>query len=147
MSQIVNAAIQVTDLKTAEAACRAVGAVWLGWGRHTVFSDQYKGFGIQLKGWNYPVVIVSSYEDRIAIDETDSASIRRTDSGEIVRLGFDNYDGVWGSDAALDGFLREYSVQRLSGQMQEAAGLTGQVIQTYDSEANEMVLELVQAGD
>ena len=52
--------------------------------------DEATGLLVQLPGWLYPVV-------------ADTAT---------GQLRYDNYAGVWGDPAHLDGFLQHYSVEK-----------------------------------
>lgn len=59
-------------------------------GHHQTYSGNFSGIGIQLPGWNYPVVI----------------------NPETGELKYDNYNGHWGDQIQLDEFAQAYAVEK-----------------------------------
>jgi len=90
MSHVVTVEAKCTDEGAIRAACRRLGAECLGYGRHALYQGPLNGLGVQLKGWQYPLVI-------------------NTGSGQVR---FDNYEGRWGDARELDRFKQAYAVCR-----------------------------------
>lgn len=59
-------------------------------GRHGIYSGAFEGIGVQLPGWNYPIVI-------------------NPETGEVK---YDNFSGSWGSQERLDEMVQMYSVEK-----------------------------------
>jgi hypothetical protein len=59
-------------------------------GRHQIYSGNFEGIGVQLPGWNYPVII-------------------NPQTGEVK---YDNYSGHWGDQDNLDEFAQAYAVEK-----------------------------------
>jgi hypothetical protein len=59
-------------------------------GRHTIYSGTFEGIGVQLPGWNYPVIV-------------------NPETGEVK---YDNFGGHWGNQDNLDEFAQAYAVEK-----------------------------------
>lgn len=90
MSHIVQIQTEVRDAGAVEAACGRLGLPQPVDGTHQLFSGTVTGLGVQLPGWQYPVVC---------------------DLGR-GELKYDNYGGRWGEQAHLDRFLQRYACER-----------------------------------
>ncbi|QDU59579.1 hypothetical protein Pan216_04090 [Planctomycetes bacterium Pan216] len=90
MSHIVEIETEVRDAVAACAACRRLGLPEPVQGSFELFGGLVEGLGIQLDGWQYPVVC-------------DLAS------GQVR---FDNFGGRWGDQTQLDRFLQAYAIEK-----------------------------------
>ena len=90
MSHIVTIKTEVRDANAVRAACGRRHLPLPVQGNHTLFSRHVAGLGVQLPDWRYPVVC-------------------DLPTGE---LHFDNFDGRWGEQQHLDGFLQAYAVEK-----------------------------------
>ena len=90
MSHIVQIKTEVKDAAAIAAACRRLGLKEPTTGKFNVFSVSREGVGVELPGWNYPVVC-------------------NTETGAV---DFDNYNGSWGKQVELDKFLQAYAVEK-----------------------------------
>ncbi len=90
MSHIVKIQTEFKDAVAIEAACKRVGATWRGAGTYTLFRSSAAGLGVQLKGWEYPLVIDPM-------------------TGQVEH---DNFGGMWGDTAELNGFKQAYTVEK-----------------------------------
>ena len=90
MSHIVQIKTQIRDAEAVRAACRRLGLAAPMQGTSRLFSGEVTGLAVQLPGWRYPAVC-------------------QLDSGQVQ---FDNFQGNWGEQKALDGFLQSYGVER-----------------------------------
>lgn len=90
MSHIVQIQTEVRDPAAIRAACERLGLPQPLQGTHRLFSGEETGLGVQLPGWQYPVVC-------------DVAS---------GHLKYDNFNGHWGDQSHLDKFLQSYAVTK-----------------------------------
>ena len=90
MSHIVQIQTQVRDAEGVRAACRRLGLAEPVLGTFPLFSAVASGVAVQLPGWKYPVVC-------------------QLDTGQVQ---FDNFQGNWGEQKELDGFLQSYAVEK-----------------------------------
>ena len=90
MSHLVQIATKVHDELAIGGACRRLGLSMPQPGTAKLFSGESTGLLLQLPGWNYPVVL-------------DLAT---------GRIAYDNYNGAWGEQKHLDGFLQAYAVEK-----------------------------------
>jgi hypothetical protein len=58
----------------------------LGTGQHRLYGSSHVGFGFQLPGWNFPVIV--DHEGR---------------------MFYDNYNGAWGSSSNIEQLQEKYS--------------------------------------
>lgn len=90
MSHIVQISTQVRDPAAVAAACSRLGLAAPVHGTAELYSGEATGLLLQLPGWEYPVVI----------DVTTGV------------CKYDNYEGAWGEQKHLDGFLQAYAVEK-----------------------------------
>ena len=90
MSHIVSIETQVRDEAAVQAACLRLQLPAASRGTFKLYSSTEEGLGVELPGWRYPVVA-------------------NTNTGQ---LRFDNYEGRWGEQKHLDGFLQGYAVEK-----------------------------------
>jgi hypothetical protein len=90
MSHIVSIATKVHDHVSIEATCRRLGLEMPRQGTAKVFDTEVTGLLLQLPGWSYPAVI-----------DVLSGTIK-----------YDTYEGAWGDQKHLHGFLQAYAVER-----------------------------------
>ena len=90
MSHTVTIKTQVRDRQAVDAACRRQRLDAPTLGTHRLFGQQVAGYGVNLRGWRYPLVC-------------------KLESGE---LAYDNFNGMWGEQKELDGFLQAYAVEK-----------------------------------
>ena len=90
MSHTVTIKTQVRDRHAVDAACRRQRLDAPTAGNHRLFSTHAEGYGVNLRGWRYPLVC-------------------KLESGE---LAYDNFNGRWGEQKELDGFLQAYAVEK-----------------------------------
>ena len=90
MSHIVSIKTQVKDATAVKSACNRLQLPQPIQGDHRLFSGEVPGLGVQLPGWRYPVVA-------------------QLETGE---LRYDNYNGRWGEQRHLDGFLQTYAIEK-----------------------------------
>ena len=90
MSHIVTIRTQARDPAAIAAACERLKLPPPTVGSFQLFSAHAAGHAIHLPGWRYPLVC-------------DTAS------GE---LRYDNYEGRWGDQRHLDGFLQAYAIEK-----------------------------------
>lgn len=93
MSHTAKGTCQIKTGKSAEAIVRAtaekIGAQFLPWGKHRLYSTTETGFGISMPGWQYPVVI--------------------NEEG----LAYDNYNGRWGKPELLTGLKNRLTAEHV----------------------------------
>ncbi|MBA4019173.1 MAG: hypothetical protein C0483_18560 [Pirellula sp.] len=89
MSHTVTIQVQVRDLPALIAACRRLVLGAPVPGEHALFAENVRGYAVQLKDWNYPVVF----------------------NLEEGKAAYDNYNGKWGQQKELDNLLQGYSVE------------------------------------
>lgn len=90
MSHIVEIQTEVRDAAAVCATCERLGLPQPVEGMHRLFSGEVAGLGVQLPGWQYPVVCDFSRG----------------------QLKYDNYGGHWGEQSQLDRFLQRYACER-----------------------------------
>lgn len=90
MSHIVQIQTEIRDPVALASACQRLGLAPPVEGRFKLFTADATGLGIELPGWNYPVVC-------------DTAS---------GRLQYDNFEGNWGDQHHLDQFIQMYAVEK-----------------------------------
>lgn len=102
-------------LQTAVNRLEAEGkATALGTGTFDFYGGHEQGLGVRLKGWQYPVVV--------------------KEDGTLV---YDNFNGRWGSQDALDEFMQVYSAEAAKN----AAIMQGmQVMETVDGDTGDILL-------
>lgn len=88
MSHVIVIAAQLKCPIAVKAAAHRLGLPKPVPGKHRLYSRTAEGWGVQLPGWNYPLVI----------------------DLETGQVQFDNFEGRWGSPAELDRFRQAYSV-------------------------------------
>jgi hypothetical protein len=79
-----------TQMKDAVASCRRLGLAEPVRETVQLFSGQATGLAVRLPNWQYPVVV-------------------DVEAGEAH---FDNVNGAWGEQAALDRLMQAYAVER-----------------------------------
>lgn len=90
MSHIVQIKTRVQDPAAVTAACRRLGLAEPVHGTAQLYSGAATGLLVQFPGWQYPAVI-------------DLAT------GTIQ---YDNFEGRWGDQRHLDGFVQRYTVEK-----------------------------------
>lgn len=90
MSHIVKIKTEIRDAAAVRAACQRRRLPQPVDGTHKLFSGEATGLAVQLPDWRYPVVCELS-------------------SGQLF---YDNFEGRWGDQQHLDGFLQSYAVER-----------------------------------
>ena len=91
MSHIVTIATKVRDPAAVRAACQRLGLEQPAEGKAQLFSSEASGLVVQLKDWQYPLVI-------------------DVQTGEVR---YDNYGGAWGAQEQLDKFLQCYAAEKV----------------------------------
>ena len=91
MSHIVTIATKVRDPAAVRAACQRLGLEQPTEGTAQLFSGEATGLVVQLKDWQYPLVIDMQ-------------------TGEVR---YDNYGGAWGAQEQLDRFLQCYAAEKV----------------------------------
>ena len=92
MSHIVRIKTEVRDEQAICSACQRLKLQPPVLGSHELFSGRVDGLAIQLSGWKYPVVV-------------------QVDTGE---LQYDNFEGRWGEQQKLGGFVQAYAIEKAS---------------------------------
>ncbi len=113
--------LEIKDIKAIQKAAERVGGKVLNAGerrRYQLFSSTHEGVGVQLPGWNYPIVV-------------------DTDTGEVF---YDNYNGQWGNPQQLDAFAQAYTVEKAKVE----AMLHGMVVEEVQHENGEIELRMTQ---
>jgi hypothetical protein len=90
LSHIVKIKIEVRDAAAVRDACQRRQLPVPVDGTHKLFSGEATGLAVQLPDWRYPVVCELT-------------------SGQVL---YDNYNGHWGDQQHLDGFLQSYAVEK-----------------------------------
>lgn len=90
MSHIVSIDTQVRDSVAISLACERLQLPPPRQGTFELFGGQASGWSVQLSGWRFPLVA-----------QTETGTLR-----------YDNYQGQWGSQKELDGFLQAYAVEK-----------------------------------
>jgi len=72
-----------------KSACDKLNLTLLPWGKHKLYSSTETGYAVTLPGWSYPIVL---NEEGVAMD---------------------NYNGRWGDEAKLKGFLKRVSAEKI----------------------------------
>lgn len=86
MSHIVELDIRINNVALFGKIAEMLGHEIVGPGEHYIFGQKPTGFGINLKGWSYPIVV--------------------KDDGTLV---YDNYHGGWGNLGVLDNLVQQYA--------------------------------------
>ena len=86
MSHTAQIAADYANADALAAAVEKMGGTLLGDGAHKLYSSTARGQGIQLPGWEYPIVVCDG-----------------------SRLEYDDYGGRWGDVADLERLHEEYS--------------------------------------
>lgn len=115
MSHITTCKVEVRDEEALREAAKACGFTVLEPGEHDLYERSVSGIGVELPGWQYPVVA-------------------DPESGE---LSYDNYNGRWGELSLLDQFLQEYTAAVIS---QQAAEQGYSCTREYDRETNDLTI-------
>lgn len=89
MSHVVSIKSEVRDAAAVRAACRRLQLEPPAEGTFQLFSGNVAGLGVNLRGWQYPLVC-------------DLAS---------GQLKYDNFEGRWGEQQELNRFLQAYAVE------------------------------------
>ncbi len=120
MSHIVTVrATKFTDRQALrEAVRRLKDAAIIGEQMFHLFSRRIKGLGIQLSGWQYPVVV-----------------------GEDGTIAYDNFGGHWGDQAELDRLVQAYLVEKTKIE----ARLQGHVVEESVCENGDVVIRMSAA--
>ena len=90
MSHVVQIKTEIRDINAVKQACLRLQLEAPTQGTFQLYSSQENGYGVKLRGWQYPVVC-------------------KLDSGEVR---YDNFGGRWGNDQRLDEFLQRYAVEK-----------------------------------
>jgi len=90
MSHIVQIQTRIKDELAVAAACRRLAIAEPTHGTAELFSGKVTGLLVQLPDWKYPAVI-----------DTTTGTIQ-----------FDNYEGRWGDERALDRFVQMYAIEK-----------------------------------
>jgi hypothetical protein len=90
MSHVVTIKTQVRDPVAIQWACERLKLPAAVHGTAKLYSSEATGWQVALPKWHYPVVC-------------------DTDKGQVM---FDNFNGLWGEQAHLDGFLQAYAVEK-----------------------------------
>ena len=90
MSHIVQIKTEVKDAAAVAAACRRLGLKEPVHAKYREFAVEREGLGVELPGWQYPVVC----------------------NLETGAVDYDNYNGSWGKQEELDKFLQAYAVEK-----------------------------------
>jgi hypothetical protein len=90
MSHLVTIQTQVRDPIAIRSACERISLPAPAFGTVRLFSKEATGWQVQLPNWKYPVVC-------------------ETSNGNVL---FDNFNGNWGAQSLLDGFLQAYAVEK-----------------------------------
>jgi hypothetical protein len=91
MSHIVTIATKVRYPAAVRAACQRLGLEQPAEGTAQLFNGEASGLVVQLKAWQYPLVI-------------------DVQTGEVR---YDNYGGAWGAQEGLDRFLQCYAAEKV----------------------------------
>jgi len=94
MSHTATIKTQFKDEAIVRATCKALGLSEPVTGTHRLYQGTMHGLGVQLPGWNYPVIINTA---------TGAAS-------------FDNFNGRWGKQSELDRFTQHYAIEKVSAE-------------------------------
>lgn len=121
MSHIVTLKTEVRDAAAVRAACQRLRLPQPVQGKTRLFSGEVEGLAVQLPDWVYPVVC-------------------DTTSGQ---LKFDNFNGRWGDQRHLDGFLQAYAVCRATA---EARRRGHSVSETSQADGSIRLVIQVQGG-
>ena len=90
MSHIVTIQTEIRDPVAILAACRRLGLPTPEQEAVQLYSSRATGWAVRLPGWRYPVVC-------------------QTETGQ---LQFDNFNGRWGDQQALDRFRQAYAIEK-----------------------------------
>lgn len=115
MSHTMNIKTQLTDVEALKRACVRVGARELGLDTFKLYKTHSEGRGVQLAGWNYPIVIKA--------DGT---------------IDYDNYNGAWGDERRLHELEAAYSLEKA---IYDAWALGYRTVEGTDKDGN-LTLEI-----
>lgn len=88
MSHTVTVRVEYRDLDALAAAVVTLGGKVLGQAAHRLYEGSVYGWGAQLPGWRYPIVL-----------------------GEDGVLAYDDYEGRWGDVQALTRLRERYAIE------------------------------------
>lgn len=88
--------VDFLDLRALRLACAALGAEVLGAGTHRLYGGAEVGFGVQLNGWRYPIIV--------------------RDDGTVA---YDDFNGAWGHAQDIDILRGVYAIARAELAAQE----------------------------
>lgn len=88
MSNTCLVRVVVKNMVAVEAVAQKLGHKVLGNGTHKLYAGPEQGFGIQMKGWKYPVVF-----------------------REDGNVAFDDYHGSWGNRGDIDALRADYTIE------------------------------------
>jgi len=108
MSVITKIELKMTDRDAIEKAAKKVGGKILRDGVHQVYSKLIKGYGIQLPGWRYPIVI--------------------TEKGNLY---YDNGHGSWGNIKYIESFKNEYNKTIIQKEVEKYARENGYIVHNF----------------
>ena len=98
MSHIVEVRTEVRDVTAVKSACRRRQLAEPTMGTFQLFTKKATGLGVQLPQWLYPVVV----------------------DLPIGKLSYDNFEGRWGKQEELNGFLQAYAVEKAALEARKA---------------------------
>lgn len=120
MSHIVSIQTEIRDSTALQFACRRLELAPPMPGRHKLYSSEAEGFGVNLRGWTYPVVC-------------------QTETGQVQ---YDNYNGRWGDIARFHELMQRYAVEKAALE----ARLRGHIV--YEQPLSDGAIKLtIQVGD
>ena len=90
MSHVVTIKTEIRDAGAVRAACQRLQLPAPVDGTHRLYGSHVTGLAVQLPKWNYPAVC-------------------QLDTGQVQ---YDNYQGRWGEQKHLDGFLQAYAIEK-----------------------------------
>lgn len=110
MSIITKIELKLTDKKAIEKTAKKIGGKILGNGIYQVYSKLIKGYGIQLPGWKYPIVV--------------------TEKGNLY---YDDGHGLWGDIKYIESFKNEYNKAVIQKEIEKYARENGYIIHYLDN--------------
>ena len=120
MSHIVTIATKVRDPAAVRAACQRLGLDQPTEGTAQLFSGEASGLVVQLKDWQYPLVI-------------------DVQTGEVR---YDNYGGAWGAQEGLDRFLQCYAAETVKIEARKK----GYTVSEQTLENGSIRLQIIEGG-
>jgi len=91
MSHTIKVQVKFQDLDALRRAVEKNGGKWLGHGIHRLYQGAESGQGFSLPDWRFPIVLSDG------------------------TLRYDNYNGAWGAQSALDAVQAGYAVEVARG--------------------------------